>query len=205
MSDSLWPHGLQHTRPSCPLSPRVCSDSCPLSWWCHLTISSSVIPFSFCLQSFPASRSFLRSQFFTSGGQRIVASASASLLPMNSRGWFLLGLIGLISLQFKGLSSVFSSTHNLNISKIILVVTCRSNKTTKPNQKINSQVLNHLDSGLWHCPGRQAPGEKKITICCFLKTSQPQVFGSEFSLWFSYGFALLPRLIISEVVTFKSF
>ena len=154
---------------------------------------------------FPRIMSFLMSQFFTSGGQRIVASASASLLPMNSQGWFPLGLIGLISLQFKGLSSVFSSTHNLNISKIILVVTCRSNKTTKPNQKINSQVLNHLDSGLWHCPGRQAPGEKKITICCFLKTSQPQVFGSEFSLWFSYGFALLPRLIISEVVTFKSF
>ena len=134
---SLWLHGIQHARLPYPsLFPGVCSNSCPLSWWCHLTISSSVTPFSFCLQSFPASRSFLRSQFFTSGGQRIGDSASASLLPMSSQGWFPLGLTGLISLKFKGLSSVFSSTHNLNISKTILVVTCRSNKTTKPNQKI---------------------------------------------------------------------
>ena len=84
VSDSLWPHGLQHGRLPCPSpSPEVCSNSCPLSQWYHPTISSSVIPFSSCLQSFPASGSFLMSWFFTSGGQSIGASASASVLPMN--------------------------------------------------------------------------------------------------------------------------
>ena len=91
------------------ISQRVCSDSCPLSWWCHPTISSSVIPFS-CLQSFLASGSFLRSKFFTSSGQSIRALASASVLPMNIQDWFLLGWTGWISLQYKGLSGVFSNT-----------------------------------------------------------------------------------------------
>ena len=86
------------------------SNVCPLSQWCYLTISSSVTPFSSCPQSFPASRSFLISQLFLSGGQSIGVSASASILPMNIQGWFPLGLTGLISLQFKGLSRVFSST-----------------------------------------------------------------------------------------------
>ena len=99
MSDSLWPHGLQHDRLPCPsLSPGVCSNSCPLSWWCYLTISSSATLFSFCLQSFPASGSFTMSQLFTSGGQSI--GASASVLPMNIQNWFPLGLTGLIILQF---------------------------------------------------------------------------------------------------------
>jgi len=110
VSDSFWPYGLQHARLPCPsLSSRVCSNSCPLSQWCHPTISSSVIPFS-CLQSFPASGSFPVSQLFTSGGQRIGASASASVLPVNIQGWFPLGLTGLISLQSKRLWRVFSST-----------------------------------------------------------------------------------------------
>ena len=87
--------GLHHTRVSCSsLPPGVCSNSCPLSQWCYLTISSSVIPFSSCLQSFPALGSFLMSQFFASGGQSIGASASAAVLPMNIQGWFPLGLIG---------------------------------------------------------------------------------------------------------------
>ena len=111
MSDSLQLHGLQHTRLRClSLSPGVCSNSCPLSQWCHLTISSFVTPFSSCPQSFSASVSFLESQLFTSGGQSIVVSASASVLPMNIQGWFSLGLTGLISLLSKGLSRVFSST-----------------------------------------------------------------------------------------------
>ena len=111
MSDSLQPHGLQHTRLSCPSpTPGAYSNSCPLSQWSHPTISSSVIPFSSHLQSFPASRSFLVSQFFISGGQRTGVSASASVLPMNIQDWFPLGLTGLISLQCKGLSRVFSST-----------------------------------------------------------------------------------------------
>ena len=110
-SDSLLLHGLQHARPPCP-SPttRVYSSSCPLSWWCHLTISSSVVPFSSCLQSCPASGSFQISQFFASGGQSIGVSASAWVLPMNIQDWFPLGWTGWISLQSKGFSRVLSNT-----------------------------------------------------------------------------------------------
>ena len=111
MSDSLQPHGLQHTRLSCPsLTPKAYSNSCPLSQWCHPTISSSVIPFSSRLQSFPASGSFPMSQLFASGGQNIGVSASASVLSMNIQDWFPLRLTDLISLQSKGLSRVFSNT-----------------------------------------------------------------------------------------------
>ena len=93
VSDSLWPHGLQHARLPCPLpSPRACSNSCPSGWWCHPTVSSSTVPFSSCLQSFPASGSFLLSWLFTSGGQSIGTSASVSVLPVNSQDWFPLGL-----------------------------------------------------------------------------------------------------------------
>ena len=110
VSDSLWPHLLQHTSLPCPSpSPGVSSNSCPLSRWCHPIISSSVALF-FSLLSFPASGSFPRSQFFASGGQSIGASASASVLPMNIQDWFPLGLTGLISLQSKGHSRFFSST-----------------------------------------------------------------------------------------------
>ena len=111
LSDSLQPHGLQHTRLLCPSpTPGVCSNSCPLCWWCHPTISSSVVPFSSCLQSFPASGSFPVSWLFTLGGQSIGVSASASVLPMNIQDWFSLGWTGLISLQSKRLSRVFSNT-----------------------------------------------------------------------------------------------
>ena len=107
MSNSLRPHGLQHARLPCPsLSAGVCSNSCSLSQWCHPTISSSVILVSSRLQSFPASGSFPRSQFFTSGGQSIGASASASVLPVKIREWFLLGWTGWISWQSKTLQSL---------------------------------------------------------------------------------------------------
>ena len=107
LSDSLWPHGLQHSRPPClSPTPRVHPNSYPLSRWCHPTISSSVIPFSSCLQSFPASGSFPRSQLFVSGGQSIGASASASVLPVNIQSWFPLGQTGLVSLQSKGLTLI---------------------------------------------------------------------------------------------------
>ena len=110
VSDSLWPHGLQHARLPCPSpTPGAYSNSCPLSQWCHPTISSSVIPFSH-LQSFPASGSFPMSQLFASGGQSIGVSTSASVLPMNIQDWFPLGWTGWISLQSKGLSRVFSNT-----------------------------------------------------------------------------------------------
>ena len=109
-SDSLQPHEPQHTRPPCPSpTPGVYPNPCPLSWWCHPTISSSVIPFS-CPQSFPASGSFQMTQLFESGGQTIGVSASESVLPMNTQGWSPLGWTGWISVQSKGLSRVFSST-----------------------------------------------------------------------------------------------
>ena len=110
MFDSLWPHGLQHPRLPCPSpAPGACSNSCPSSQWCQPTISSSVIPFSSCLQYFPASGSFSIIQFSSSGGQSIGVSASASGLPMNIQGWSPLGWTGWISLQSKGLSRVFSN------------------------------------------------------------------------------------------------
>ena len=111
MSDSLQPHGLQHARLPCPSpAPRACSNSWLSCQWCHPTISSSVVPFSSCLQSFPASGSFPKSQFFASGGQSIGVSASTSVLLMNTQDWFPLGLTGLISFQSKGLSRAFSNT-----------------------------------------------------------------------------------------------
>ena len=111
MSYSLHPHRLQHVRVPCPSpSPRACSNSCPLSQWCHPTISSSVVPFSSCLQSFLASGSFPMNHFFASGDQIIGVSVSASVLPMNIQYLFPLWLTSLISLQSKGLSRVFSNT-----------------------------------------------------------------------------------------------
>ena len=111
MSDSLWPHELQHPRPPCPSpTPGVYSNSCPSSRWCHPAISSSVIPFSSCPQSLPASGSFPMSQLFAWGGQSIKVSASASVLPVNTQDWSALEWTGWFSLQSKGLSRVFSST-----------------------------------------------------------------------------------------------
>ena len=111
MSDSLWPHEPQHARPPCPSpTPGVHQNPCPLSWWCHPTILSSVISFSFCPQSFPASGSFPMSQLFASGGQSTGVSDSTWVLPMNTQDWSPLGWTGWISLQSKGLSRVFSNT-----------------------------------------------------------------------------------------------
>jgi len=111
VSDSLWPHESQHTRPPCPSpTPGVHPNSCASSWWCHPAISSSVISFSSCPQSLPASGSFPMSQLFTWGGQSIGVTASASVLPMNTQDWSPLGWTGWISLQSKGLSRVFSNT-----------------------------------------------------------------------------------------------
>ena len=110
VSNSLQPHGLQHARLSCPLLvPGVCSNLWPLSWWCYIIISSSATLFSFFLQSFPALGYFPVSWLFACSGQSIGVSASASVLPMNIQGWFLLGLTGLISLQSEGFLGVFSS------------------------------------------------------------------------------------------------
>ena len=111
MSNSLWPHELQHTRPPCSSpTPGVYANPYPSSWWCHPAISSSVVPFSSCPQPLPASGSFPMSQLFTSGGQNIGVSASASILPMNTQDWSPSGWTGWISLQSKELSRVFSNT-----------------------------------------------------------------------------------------------
>ena len=111
VSDFLWPHELQHTRSPCPTSTlEAHPDSCPLSWWCHPTISSSLVPFSSCPQSFPASGSFQMSQLFASGGQSTGVPASASVLPMNIQDWSPLGWTSWISLKSKGLSRVFCNT-----------------------------------------------------------------------------------------------
>ena len=111
MSNSLRPHGLQYARPPCPSpTPRVHPNPCPLCPWCHPTISSSVVPFSSCPQSFPASGSFQMSQLFISGGQSIGVSASTSVPPVNTQDWSPLGWTGWISLQSKGLSRVSSNT-----------------------------------------------------------------------------------------------
>ena len=111
VSDSLRPHEPQHARPSCPSpTPGVHPNPCPLSRWCHPTISSPVVPFSSCPQSFPASGSFPMNQLFTSGGQSTGVSASTSVLPMNTQDWSPLVWTGWISLQSKGLSGVFSNT-----------------------------------------------------------------------------------------------
>ena len=140
MSDHLQPHGLQHTRPPCPSpTPGAYSDSCPLSQWCHLTISSSVIPFSSHLQSFPASGSFISESVLHIRWPKYWVSASASVLPMNIQDWFPLGWTGWISLQSKGLSRVFSIT------------------TVQQHQFFNSQLSRNphfLDAPHeYNCPG----------------------------------------------------
>ena len=136
MSDSLRPHEPQHARPPCPSpTPRVHPNPYPLSRWCHLTVSSSVIPFSSRLQSFPASGSFQMSQLFASCGQSIGVSASTSVLPMNTQDWFPLGWTGWISLQSKGLSRVFSNT----------TVQKHQFFSAQPSSQSNS----HIHTGYW--------------------------------------------------------
>ena len=126
VSNALWPHGLQHARLPCPSpTPRVCSNSCPLSQWSHPTILSSVF-LSSCLQSFPPSGSFPMSRLFAWGGQSTGTTPSASVLPMNIQGWFPIGWTGLISLQARGLSRVFSSTSEKSgLLLLCNVVSCR--------------------------------------------------------------------------------
>ena len=141
MSYSLQPNGLRYTRLLCPLlTPRVCSKSCPLSQWCHPTISSSVIPFSSRLQSFPASGSFSMIQLFASGGQNIGASTPALVLLMNIQGSFTSKLTAFISLQSKGLSRVFSST---TIWKHLFVNIHPSlwSNSWKPNELVNLVII----------------------------------------------------------------
>ena len=131
MSNSLRPCGLPHARPPCPSpAPGVYSNSCPQSQWFHPIISFSLIPFSSCLKSFPASGSFQMSQFFASGGQNIRVSASASVLPMNIQDWFPLGLTGWISLQSKGLSRSSPTPQFKSINSLALSFLCSPTLTS---------------------------------------------------------------------------
>ena len=157
--NSLQPHGLQHTWLPCPSpTPGACSNSCPLSRWCHPIISSSVVPFSSCLQSFPASGSFSRSQFFSSGGQSIGASALASVLPTNIHDWFPLGLTGLISLLSKGLSRIFSNTTVQNgVGSHSLF------QGILPTQRLNLGLL-HGRQILYHLSHQGSPMTSLLTI-----------------------------------------
>ena len=191
VSDSLRPHGLQHARPPCPSpTPRVYSNSRPLSQWCHPIISSSVIPFSSCPQSFPESGYFPMSQFFASGGQSIGASASTSVLPINIQHWFPLGWTGWISLQSKGLSRVFSNTTVQKRSAFFTVRLSHPYTTTGKSialtrqafvSKVMSLLFNmqsrlviaflprskhHLISWL-QSPSAVIFEPKKIVCCCF--------------------------------------
>ena len=176
MSDSLWPHGLQHTRLPCPSpTPGAYSNSCPSRQWCHPTISSSVDLFSSCLQSFPASGSFQMSQFFTSGGQSIGVSASALVLSMNIQDWFPLRLTGLISLQSKGLSRVFSST------------------TVQKHQFFSAQLSLWSNSYIltWLLETR--------LLSPYLQSTQVLLFcfGCFYVIYFKYGFIILYLCILN--------
>ena len=145
VSRSLWPHGLQHTKLSCPSpSSGACSNSCPLSQLCHPIISSSVVPF-FCLQSFPASRSFLMSPLSTSGSWSIGASASSSVLSMNIQNWFPLGLTGLISLQPKGLSRVLLQHHISKVSILQRSALCYGSALTSTHDYWKNHSIDYMD------------------------------------------------------------
>ena len=159
MSNSLQPHGLQHTRLACPSpTPGACSKSCPSSRWCHPIISSSVVPFSSCLQSFPASGSFPVNQFFSSGGQSIRASASALVLPMNIQDWFPFGLTGLIFLLPTGFSRVFSNTTVQNgVGSYSLF------QGILPTQRLNLGLL-HCRQILYHLSHQGSPMTFLLTV-----------------------------------------
>ena len=157
MSDSLRPHESQHTRPPCPSpTPRVHSDWRPLSWWCHPAISSSVIPFSYCLQSLPPSGSFPMSQLFAWRGQSTGVSASASVLPVNTQDWSPLGWTGWISLQSKGLSRVFSKHAVTGAIKTVLLLITSEDEVLRDTSDERYTSLVHSWSplaGQWLGPG----------------------------------------------------
>ena len=172
MSDALQSHGLQHARPPCLLpTPGTCTNSRPLSRWCHSTISSSVICFSSCLQSFPASGSFPINQFFASGGQSIGVSASTSVLPMNIQDWFPLEWTGFISLQSKALARVFSNTTVQKRQSFSTQLSLYSNSqihfgkhTALTRQTFVGQVISHLFNTLSRLVIAFLPKSKRLLI-----------------------------------------
>ena len=171
MSNTLWPHELQHARPPCPSpTPGVHPNPGPSSQWCYPTISSSVVPFSSCLQSFPASGSFQMSQLFTSDGQSIGVSASTSVLPVNIQDWSSLGWTDWISLQSKGLSRVFSNTtvqkHQFFSAQLSSVQLSHPYMTTgKTIALLGTQSFSHWTT--WEV--RPFPNSWCLVVCCVLK------------------------------------
>ena len=149
MSDSMTPWTAACWLPCPSLTPRVCWNSCPLNWWCHPIISSSVVPFSSCLQSFSASQSFPMSWLFTSGGQSVGASALASILPVNIQGWFPLELTDLISLQCKGLLRVFSNTTVWNINSLALGQMILNDSNVMNTRALITQLRNQQPIAYW--------------------------------------------------------
>ena len=181
MSDSLSSHGPKHPGLPClPLSPEVCSNSYPLSRWCHPTLLFSVVPFSSCLQSFPVSGSFPMSQLFTSGCKSIGASASASILPMNVQGWLPLGLTGLISLQSKGLSKVFSNITVWKHQFFSAEPSLRSNSHISTWLLEKCRGLRWMNPPWWIQRGSQFP---ECTKPCPQHSSGASFWMSELHLW----------------------
>ena len=175
MSNSLWPHGMQHARLPCPFqTPGTYSNTRPLGQWCHPTISSSVTPFSSCPQSLPASRSFPMSWFFTSSGQSIGVSASASVLPMSIQDWSPLGLNGWISLQSKGLSRIFSNTtvqkHQFfGIENAIIWILIRRDRekfdlTEKSFLSCVISVITEAEAGMMQPQSRKTGDQQKLEV-----------------------------------------
>ena len=216
MSDSLGPHGQQHTRLPCSsVSPGVCSNSCALSQWCHPTISSSVAPFSSCPQSFPVSGSFPMSQLFTSGGQRI--GASASVFPMNIQGWFPLGLTGLISLQSKGLWRVFSSTivqkhqfFNVQFSSIAqsCLTLCNPTDCSMPGLPVHYQLPEFTQIHVYWVGDAMQPSHPVIPFSSCLNLSQCEGLSNELALcirwpkYWSFSFNIIPSNKYSGLFSF---
>ena len=223
MSHSLWPHGLQHARLPCPSpSPGACSHSCPSSWWWHPTISSSLVPFSSHLQTFPSSGSFLMSQLVVSGSQNIGASASASVLPMNTQDWFPSGWTGWISLQSKGLLKSLLQLHSskasiLGRSAFFIVQVSHPYRTTGKTialtrqtfvGKVMSLLFNMLSRLIitflprskcllisWlHSPSAVIWGPKKIVFHCF------HCF--PIYLPWSDGILILTPILICQIISF---
>ena len=150
VSDSLWPHEPQHTKPPCPSpTPGVHPKPCPLYWWCHPTISSSVLPFSSCPQCFPASGSFQMSQLFTSGGQSTGVSPLASVLPMNTQDWYLLGWTCWISLQSKGLLRVSSN---------------KNHQFFGTQLSLEKEMATHSSILAWKIPQTEKPGQTTVHV-----------------------------------------
>ena len=215
MSNNLWPHGLQYARLPCSSpTPRACSNSCPSSQWCNPTISSSAVPFSSCLQSFPVSESFLVSQFFASGGQSAGVSASTSVLPVNIQDRFPLGLTGWIYLQGKGLTKVFSN-NTVQFSSVQFSHSVISDSVTPWTAACQASLFITSSGSLLKLMSIELvmPSNHLILCCPFLLLPlifpSIRVFSNESVLrirwpkYWSFSFSISPSNEYSELISFR--